>query len=85
MVLIHFRSRPKEEPFRSASAYDACGLEESGFLYESCILLPAAVPCPGSGVELHTASSEPRWKVHGVCKTLWGPMLLRPLVLEMSS
>lgn len=56
--LIHFRSQPKEETFRSPSAFDAFGLEESGFLYESSTLLPAVVPCPESGTELHTASIE---------------------------
>lgn len=53
----------------SASAFDAYGLEESVFLYESSTLLPAAVPCPGGGMELHTASSEPQGNIHSVCKT----------------
>jgi len=36
-------------------------------------------------MELHTASGEPQGNVHGVYKTSWGAMLLRPLVVEMQS
>lgn len=42
------------------------------------------VPCPGGGMELHTASSEPQREVHGVCKTSWRAVLLRPLFLRCS-
>lgn len=48
------------------SVFGACGLEESGFLYESSTLLTAALPCPEGGMELHANSSEPQGKAQCV-------------------
>lgn len=63
--LIHFRSHPKKLS-GSALLFDACGLEESWFLYESSILLSVVVPCPGGVMELHTGISKPQGKVQCV-------------------